>query len=394
MAREWNLAGHEVHVLTGPGDRGGEYAPDLGPAAEASGATVHRADCPGLARPAMQRPAYEGNTADLVAPRISRLKQILSQWKSFPDLQRSWIRPAAALGIDLHRRHHYDVVWSTSPPESVHFVGRELARAGVPWVPDFRDQWAEYLLARWDPASRWVIDRVTARLLSTAAAVTANTEGVAASIRRASGRDVVCVRNGWDPAPETHGTVRPRTLGYFGRVDPRFQHPERLWEPLRELRRRTRPWTVDLFAAPGGGGGSAIPVPPDLTPIARVHAPLPHPLALAEMQRMGALLVLGWETDGGDAAVAGKLFEYVGAGRPVLAVAPPHYEVHRLVESSGLGRGAWTPDELVLALQSLESFQVSREGRLALSRRKAAIDLAAVLATAAHLTQRQRQERN
>lgn len=383
MAREWVQAGHEVHVLTGPGDRGGEYAPDLLPAAEASGATVHRAACPGIARPATLRPAYEAQMTDLVARRIPRLRQILGQWKGFPDLQRSWIRPASAVGLDLHARHHFDVVWTTSPPESVHFVGRALARAGVAWVPDFRDQWSEYLLARWDPVSRWVIDRVAARLLAAAAAVTANTQGVADSIWRASGREVTCVRNGWDPPPPTQAPPRPRTLGYFGRVDPELQHPERLWGPMRELRRGGQPWRVDFFAAPGGGGGATIRVPDDLVDLVRVRTPLPHPQALAEMQAMGALLVLGWEAPAGPAAVAGKLFEYVGAARPVLALAPEHYEVRRLVERTGLGRGAWATDEIAGALRELESFEVPAGARGALSRAATARDLAAILERAA-----------
>lgn len=384
MAREWTRAGHEVHVLTGPGDRGGEYCPDLIPAAEASGASVHRAACPGIPRSSTLRPAYEAQPADLVAPRrISRLRQLLGQWKGFPDLQRSWIRPAAALGLELHAQRAFDVVWSTSPPESVHFIGRALARAGVPWVPDFRDQWSEYLLARWDPVSRWVIDGLTLRMLAAATAVTANTEGVADSIRRAGGREVACVRNGWDPPPATQAPVQPRTLGYFGRVDPHFQHPERLWEPVRELRRGGRAWAVDFFTAPGGGGGAAIVVPEDLRDIVRVRAPLPHPQALAAMQAMAALLVLGWEARAAGAAVAGKLYEYVGAGRPVLVCAPSHYEARRLIETGNLGRGAWTPEELVSALGDLEGLEVSPAARLALSRQTTARDLAAILAAAA-----------
>jgi len=48
LAREWSAQGHEVHVITGPGDRGGEYAPDLEVRTNSSGAEVHRAPAPGL----------------------------------------------------------------------------------------------------------------------------------------------------------------------------------------------------------------------------------------------------------------------------------------------------------------------------------------------------------
>lgn len=384
MAREWVRAGHEVHVLTGPGDRGGEYCPDLEPASSAAGAIVHRAACPGIPRPESLRPAYDaGASGQGVARRISRLRQILGQWKGFPDLQRSWIAPATEKGLDLHAQHPFDVAWSTSPPESVHFIGRALALRGIPWVPDFRDQWSDYLLARWDPLSRWFIDRITARVLAPAASITANTCGVAESIRRACGRDVACVRNGWDPPPPAAGTVHRRTLGYFGRIDPYLQHPHRLWDPLRLVRDQGHAWKVEFFAAPGGGGGASIAVPPDLQDLVRVRSPLPHAEALAEMQCMEALLVLAWEARGGDASLAGKLYEYVGAGRPILTCAPAHYEARRLVESGGLGRGGWTTAEIAEALTHLESFSVSLEARAALARESTARDLLGLVASAA-----------
>lgn len=382
MAREWKRLGHEVHVLTGPGDRGGEYCPDLQAAGEQTGARVHRAACPGVPRPEELLPAYEQRTEKLVARRISRVRQIAGQWKGFPDLQRSWVRPATALATELHARHRFDVVWSTSPPESVHFVGRSLAKQGLAWVPDFRDQWSEYLLARWDPVSRWIIDRITALVLAPARAVTANTLGVCESIARASGRRVSCIRNGWDPPPMGIASVRPRSLGYFGRIDPEFQHPERLWEPLRRLRAAGTPWTLDIFAAPGGGGGAALDIPGDLAELISVRSPLPHPEVLLEMRSMAALLVLGWEALGGEAAVAGKLFEYIGAGRPVLAVTPPHYEVARLLAATGLGVSGWSADDLVEALCRLETFVAAPSARLALSREATARELATLLEAA------------
>jgi Glycosyl transferase 4-like domain len=368
MAREWVAAGHEVHVLTGPGDRGGEYTPDLVPEAEATGAIVHRADAPAIPRPAELRPAYAAASSEATRPPISRARQIAGQWKGFPDLQRSWIRPAIARARELDARHRFDVVWSTSPPESVHFVGRALAAAGIPWVADFRDQWSEYMLGRWDPVSRWLIDRITAVVLRPAAAVTANTEGVARQLARAAGREVTCARNGFDGAQPVSSDVVARTLGYFGRMDAIYQHPERLWPAFRTLSLRGRPWRLDFYTTPGGGGGARIIVPPDLQDMVRVLPPVPHSQALTKMATMTALLVLAWETRGGDATVAGKLYEYVGSGRPVLACAPPSFEARRLVESTGTGIGAWADEEIAAALETLETFVVDPSGRSSLSR--------------------------
>jgi hypothetical protein len=272
----------------------------------------------------------------------------------------------------------FDVVFSTSPPESAHYVARGLARRRVPWVADFRDQWSEYLLARWDPLSRWLIDRIARQVLAPASAVTGVTRGVSASIARALGREVGCVRNGFDPFPAPKDPVRPRTLGYFGRVDPLMQHPWRLWEPLRRLKGSAGPWTLEFFLTPGGGGGAAVSPPPDLESVVRVHPHLPHEQALRVMQGMNALLVLAWETRGGATSVAGKFYEYVGSGRPMLVCAPPTFEARTLAEETGTGLGAWSPDEIASAMVQLETFQVAPGGREQLSRERAADALLAL----------------
>jgi hypothetical protein len=373
FAREWSARGHEVHVITGPGDRGGEYSPDLEARARISGAHVHRAEAPGVTRPAVLRPAFEKSTDDLViARRVSRGRQILAQWATFPDQQRSWIGPAAAVAFELHRKTPFDIVWSTSPPESVHYVARALAKAGVPWIADFRDQWSDYLLACWDPVSRRLINAISRRVLSRASEQTAATEGVCRSIRYATGTVTLCVRNGFDPVERNARPPFSRRLGYFGCIDPTRQHPERLWNPLRVLRDQGRAWEFEVFLSPGGGGSARVEPPDDLRHLVRVKPPLPHPEALKAMQQMTALLVLSWETRGGEATLPGKLYEYVGSGRPVMVCAPVGFEARTLVESTGVGIGAWGDDHTVEALTRLEVFVPDAHGRETLSRHHAA----------------------
>jgi len=379
MAREWVARGHDVDVVTGPGDRGGEWAPDLIPLAEGSGATVHRAPAPGI--PTLERrAAFEKGSPVRVARPIPRWRQILGQWKSFPDASRSWIRPAVRLALQLHSRRDYDLVWSTSPPESVHFVARSLAKTGLPWVADFRDQWSDYVLARWDPISRFAIDRLSAVILKPAAAVTSNTQGVARSIGAGSVRVVSCIYNGFDPVSAAGRPIRFRTLGYFGRIDPLFQHPERLWPSLRRLRAEGRAWKVEFYAVPGGGGGAHLEIPEDLRQTVRILPPLPHAEALQRMQEMTALLLLAWETRGGEAALSGKVFEYVGSGRPILVCAPGGYEARTLVEDSGTGLSAWSTEELVESFTALERFAPSPRGRARLARSEMAAEMLALFA--------------
>ena len=390
FARQWTRLGHEVHVLTGPGDRGGEFAPDLNARAGATGAIVHRAQAPGIPDPQRTTPAFAMRVEDSIAPRsVSRMRQVVSQWRNFPDFQRSWIGPARALGRALHESGPFDVVWSTSPPESVHFVARALADSGLAWVADFRDAWSDYPLSRWDGLSRVVVDRITRRTLGSAYHVTAASEGIAASLRRAGGRPTSCVRNGFDDVAPAGLMVYPRTLGYFGRIDPQVQHPERLWPALRARRDARLPWVVKFFVTPGGGGGAAVRVPEDLSHLVSVHPPFPtrRPFARCSAWRDC------WCWRGRPAVemtVAGKIFEYVGAGRPVLVCAPPSFEARVLVEATGTGIGAWGDVGIAQALVALETLRPNVSGRNSLSREHGARQLLELFGTRPRLSRQRR----
>jgi hypothetical protein len=192
-----------------------------------------------------------------------------------------------------------------------------------------------------------------------------------------------CVRNGFDPVEARGEPVFPRRLGYFGTIDPRTQHPDRLWTPLRILRDRGRPWELEILATPGGGGSAQVEPPEDLRPLVRFCAPLPYAEALAAMQRMAALVVLAWEGRGGETQLPGKLYEYVGSGRPVLVCAPPGFEARSLVERAGVGLGAWGDTSIVDALERIEDFVPDEAGRQSLSRGRAAEEVLALFEAAA-----------
>ena len=128
--------------------------------------------------------------------------------------------------------------------------------------------------------------------------------------------------------------------------------------------------------------------PADLRDLVRVKAPLPHPEALKAMQTMTALLVLSWEGRGGETQLPGKLYEYVGSGRPVLVCAPAGFESRDLVESFGVGIGAWGDGPIVDALSRLEDFVPDAKGRESLSRRHSAEQILSLFEAA--LTRRPR----
>jgi len=60
----------------------------------------------------------------------------------FPDSKKGWVGPAVRAAKHIIKSEHIRAVITTSPPPSVHGIGRKLKeRYDLPWVADFRDVW-------------------------------------------------------------------------------------------------------------------------------------------------------------------------------------------------------------------------------------------------------------
>ena len=93
------------------------------------------------------------------------------------------------------------------------------------------------------------------------------------------------------------------------------------------------------------------------------HKPVPYRDSLRVQVESDVLLLLdqGELTDTGNAP--GKLFEYMGARRPILVVGRPDYAAAQLVMELGLGLVSRSPSEIARFLRDLYN-QKQRDGRL------------------------------
>jgi glycosyltransferase involved in cell wall biosynthesis len=259
----------------------------------------------------------------------------------------AWTPFALAAAIRLNRRRRFDCVMTTSPPESSHVVGWALRRRGVPWIADVRDGWCfESLRPAWPSGLQRRLDLwLERRLLRAADAVTCVTRPLVEDVRDRVGARGALVTNGWDPELfEGEGGDPRRALDpertsvvYTGRFGTYSRDPSALVQALSELSveepEAARRLHL-LFAGPyadreremldGIGGALRVTVLPSL----------PRPEAIALQRSADALLLLA--SPARRQAATAKLFEYLGAGKPILALAGGT-EAGRIVAETGAG---------------------------------------------------------
>ena len=219
--------GIETHVLAPDDPKWVHRDDELEPPTQA---WVHRARYLG---PRGRRPAQELHGKTGLA-RTTTQARLFGRRLLVPDENVPWNLTAIPAAIRIARREGIDLVLTTSPPSSVHFVGAAVKRAtGARWVADLRDSLVanphrrtENRLARLKEQGEHRVARLVARY---ADAVVAAADAIADEARalEPAGR-VVTIANGSDfddfDGIEYRPSDRLRIThagSFFGKRDPR-----------------------------------------------------------------------------------------------------------------------------------------------------------------------------
>lgn len=326
--------------------------------------------------------------------RLSLLEAVYRQVVCMPDAQIGWRAPAVARGLQLIEQFRPALIFSSSLPNTSHLVAASLSRAsGLPWVAEMRDLWTEnHNFRRFQPV-RMLEHRWEQKVLRRATALVTVSEPWAVRLRDSIGRPAHVVPNGFDPddyPPPAEPEPKRFTLRFTGMIYPGRQSPGALFAAIRQLA-ETGAVTPDDFAVSFTGPGLD-PIAADIREagiggFASVHPPVPHREALALQQSATALVFLDWLRPEGRGWHSAKIYEYAGAGRPVLSIGPSDSAVASLIARTGIGRAASTPEQVAGVLRGwLDQwrrtgtlrYEADPEARHGLERRTAVRTLAAL----------------
>lgn len=290
----------------------------------------------------------------------------------FPDEMVAWVPLAVTKAIRLHRRLGFDVIYTSGPPRSSAMIGLLLqAILRVPWVLEFRDPW--YPSHR--PLRRRLESGLQRLLLKRADAVVVVTEGHAEELRktwRVPSEKLVVIRNGFDEddfrdLQETEKSTLPSEyfhLSYFGEIYK--GNTGKFFTALSELAKErpdlARVCRVNIIGY-SGQELSGHTNDPQLEALVRMRGFVPHQEAIQIMRASDCLLLFWADADFSRMAVAGKTYEYLRIGRPVLAVTS-NGEMQQLIEE---GKAGWIarPNDTAAIRRILQSLLLGfqAEGR-------------------------------
>lgn len=283
-----------------------------------------------------------------------------------PDPQ-GWYRHAVSTGRQILNENKVDAIFSSYSPSAAHFVASRLqSESGLPWIAEFRDPWSLNPYARNMRFIQFLTKKVERRVIKNSSLLVDMSEESARQLQKLHSKQVIVIPNGFDEEDyaESVPLTSKFTITYTGSVYRGKRDPTPLFEALKPLREQNV-ISPDNFEARFFGGSSLNIIFPaikecNLDDVVKIYDYIPFRESVTKQKESTALLLLSWNDPRDKGTLTGKVYEYIGAGRPIMAIAFRGGEIDKLLARTGSGILTTEPEEIRgIILKWLEEFRQS-----------------------------------
>jgi glycosyltransferase involved in cell wall biosynthesis len=292
---------------------------------------------------------------------LDLLLAAIGEITAYPDPQKGWRVYAVEVGRDILRQQPIKAIISASPPVTSHIIAKKLKdEFKIPWVADFHDLWTQNYYYPYSPLRRIIERKLELKTLSAADALVVVSQPAAeelGSLHRQ--KSVYSIAYGFDPA-EVNTTPAKLTgkftITYTGNLYPGKQSPEPLFSALHDLITVGSIDASDIelrFYGPESGWIDKQAERYGLTSIVQQCGMVPREIALNKQRESQLLLLLEWNDTRQRGVYTAKIFEYLAARRPVLAVGGFPDVVDQLLHETKAGVSGQTGEAIKALLLPL-----------------------------------------
>jgi len=284
----------------------------------------------------------------VVAEKEANWKRRLSNWIRLnlfvPDARVGWKPFAVKEGKKIIEGEKPDVIFSSSPPPTVHLIAKKLAAwSGIKWVSDFRDPWTgiyHYDKAKRNPLSEKYDKYLERKTLRSCDRITVTSDGFFPDLENQ--KKISFIPNGFDmddmiAVKDTRNSKF--TIRYMGSMKS-HEHVDSFFCVLKELSEKEdlkKSVKLDIIGKVSPFVIEAI----EKKEIAlewNLTGYLEHQRAIHLIANSDLLLFIIGPGTRGEAIITGKLFEYLMVQKPIIAYGPLDGAANRILKKTGAGR--------------------------------------------------------
>ncbi len=261
-----------------------------------------------------------------------------------PDARKYWVRPSVEFLHGILEKESIDTIITTGPPHSVHLIGHFLKQHNkVQWIADFRDPWTSigyHKKLKLTSLAKNKHKELEHLVLTTADKLIVTSLTTKKEFREITHKPIKVITNGYDVEKSKPVALDEKfTISHIGSMLS-GRNPENLWQVLAELTTENKAFKNALCLQFVGVISKDILERLKvygLEPYVNVIGYVSHEEAIAFQQKSQVLLLAEIDSEETKGIIAGKLFEYMASGRPILGIGPKDWEVAMLVAQTKTG---------------------------------------------------------
>lgn len=254
------------------------------------------------------------------------LRKLYCEVIRWPDNRIGWLPAAVSAGHNLVDKWCPDLIYASAPPITTLLIADRLSRRfGIPWIAEFRDLWTDHPYYEYSRLRRQIEKIWERRVLNRAAALVTVSPPWQISLQEKFGKPTALVMNGYVPEdfpippPAKSSQAGPLRIVYTGHIYAGYRDPTPLFEAIQLLGEDKSNVIVEFI----GTRGEAVKPLADIAGVSDriiLRPPVSYKDSLRIQMDADILLHLQWNDPHEAGTISGKLFEYIGALRPILGI--------------------------------------------------------------------------
>ncbi len=293
-----------------------------------------------------------------------------------PDARISWVKPSYNFLSDYISNNKIDTIITTGPPHSLHLIGMQLkAKHLIKWFCDFRDPWVDInyhqqlKLTKYAQKQHLILEK---KVLNKADHIIVTSAQTKLLFSNKTSQPITVITNGFDDTSISNVKIDLNfTLTHIGFLSPQ-RNPAILWDVLSELiheltdfKEKFKLVLVGTVSVDAINAINAFGLEPYLDIIETVS----HFDAAKYQRKSQVLLLLEGNTKAATYIIPGKLFEYVNAQRPIIAIGPQPSDITSILKETNTGYYFKYDEKEALKRQIIELFTAYKNNNLCVSPR-------------------------
>lgn len=288
-----------------------------------------------------------------------------------PDARKNWVDPSVKYLLKYLKAQGIDTVITTGPPHSLHLIGLQLKKTlDIKWLADFRDPWTTihyHKSLRLSKSSREKHKRLEQEVLKGADHIVVTSPTTLEEFKAITTKPVDVITNGFDDEVGSNSKLDNHfSLVHVGTLLSN-RNPEALWSVLAELCKEHEDVAKSLrIRLVGKVGKEVLETLHDLglgTNL-EISGYVSHDAAIQAQQSAQLLLLIEMNKPETRAIIPGKLFEYLRARRPIIAIGPHGSDIEPILKETGAGEFFTYSERQELKQELLQCFDLFSTGTL------------------------------